>query len=389
MLGSGSTESGACEGRPRDSGGSGAGVDRGDVHPDHVLEELAQSLATRELDAAGESATTYANLGETHEEAGDLDKATWCYEQALSTRPEIRSGPYQPGEHAAKTKEIRSGGGGIRGHRSGRTDSAAGHTNLGILYRQLNRLDDAAREFEEACRHGSDPERSSAFVNLGSLREKRESYSLAADCYREALKLQPDNAQACAGLGVAMIHQGQDADGLKWLRQAVEVDPGFEQGHTLLGKALLLRKDLDGAARQFDQVIKLNPKQASGWYSLGLVRGRQERLVEAADCFARAVECDPRSADSRRAPQGNTRSAAPGRATRHREPNRATPSPPLTAALRKCASFAAARVSERSCRVGAVKRFLYSGTSPPAGTISVPETSCSRTHPSCRAGMQV
>jgi tetratricopeptide (TPR) repeat protein len=261
-------------------------------------------LWERSLAVAGESATTYANLGETEEEAGHLEEATRYYEQSLRLAPKNVQGLVNLGSILKRQKKYDRAAELFKEIIRIAPESTIGYTDLALLYKDLKKFAEAAPLFEEACRHGSDLERSKAFINLGSFEEDRENFSRAVDCYGEALKLQPDSAQAYTGLGVALLRQGQNAEGLKSLQRALQIDPEFEKAHSLLGKALSVRGDLDGAAWHFEQAIRLNPKLDSAWYNLGLARGRQQRLLEAAECFAKSVECDPRPPASWRALDG-------------------------------------------------------------------------------------
>jgi superkiller protein 3 len=46
--------------------------------------------------------------------------------------------------------------------------------------------------------------------------------------YREALRLNPDNPEACFNLGVALLKQGQKEEAIQQLQQALKLKPDYE-----------------------------------------------------------------------------------------------------------------------------------------------------------------
>ena len=82
----------------------------------------------------------------------------------------------------------------------------------------------------------------------------------AAKGWLRVLQLEPDNARAKAGLGIALAHLGTDdakAKGL--LEQTVHVDPKNAQALALLGDIAERAGDLDQALKRYDAVKKLLP----------------------------------------------------------------------------------------------------------------------------------
>jgi tetratricopeptide (TPR) repeat protein len=152
-------------------------------------------------------------------------------------------------------------------------------------------LDEAAREFDQACRLG--PGHSSAFSGYGRVELMRNRIDHALALFQQALVLEPESAVAHEGMGQAMLVAGNREQGLAHLWQAVLCDPGNALGHVFLGKALEAGGDLKGAAEQFEEATRAMPKEALYWIDLGRVRQRQGRAEEAARCLQRAAELDP------------------------------------------------------------------------------------------------
>ena len=77
---------------------------------------------------------------------------------------------------------------------------AAPHTNLGIVYRRMGRLDDAVREYETAIR--LNPGDAEAYHDLGLAHRTRGAFAEAERAYRRALELRPTQVDTHYNLGI-------------------------------------------------------------------------------------------------------------------------------------------------------------------------------------------
>jgi tetratricopeptide (TPR) repeat protein len=252
------------------------------------------TLWEHSLNVAGRSATGLANLAETLEERGQLTKAAELYREAIELSPKSAQGYINLGNNLQKQGKFDEAAKQFEKVIKLMPNSPIGYTDLAVVRKLQANLDEAARLFEDARTAApNEPER---YLNLGMIEEERKDFRRAADHYRSALNLQ-ESAQAHFGLGVALFRQGQDREdeGIAHLQKALEIDPEFGKCHTLLGKALLTRKDKERAAWHFEQAVRISPNLGSSWYNLGLVRGQQGRIVDAGECFLKSIECFAKS----------------------------------------------------------------------------------------------
>jgi tetratricopeptide (TPR) repeat protein len=259
------------------------------------------TLWTHTLDAAGESATAYANLAETLENQGDLVNATRYYRKSADLVPNKVAAHVNLGNALQKQNLLDEARAQFETIIRIAPDSPVGYTNLGVLLLRQKKFDEAAKMLDEATDRRPDAEKNLAYVNRAAVEEDRDQFGRAAEFYRRALEIAPDDVKALAGLGVALWRQGDKEEGEKQLRKAVKLDPGFARPHNLLGMVLWDKKDYAGATEEFIQEIHASQEPAKGWYNLGLLNARRELYLEAADYFANAVECDPSSIPCRRA----------------------------------------------------------------------------------------
>ena len=261
------------------------------------------TLWQHSLRTAGESATAYANLAETFENMGQIEKATHYYRESLRLAPDVVQGHVNLGNILQKQNRLDEAAKEFESIIKIAPARPEGYTLLGLIRRRQKRFDEAEHLLREASERRPESEKSEGYVNQALLEEERENYPLAAEYFRDALNLNSIDPKAHAGLGVALLHLGAENEeqGLKELRESIRLDPGFARGYELLGKALWARKDLDGAASQFEREILVSPKPATPWYNLGKIRGMQQRYVDAAECFAKSLEYYPYSDPCRKA----------------------------------------------------------------------------------------
>jgi len=93
------------------------------------------------------------------------------------------------------------------------------NAELGINYLQNNELVQAQRALDRALQF--DPNVALAHLGMASLRERQGSEELALKHYREALRLEPDNAYAQTNLGDILCRQGEIRDGQALLGKAI------------------------------------------------------------------------------------------------------------------------------------------------------------------------
>ena len=129
----------------------------------------------------------------------------------------------------------------------------------------------------------------------------------AIDCFKQAVALDPEYAEAWAGLadgyttsGYSGYQRPDDAmpQALDAARRALELDPQLAEAHNAFACATLLYElDYDLAKFEFQRALELNPNyaQAIAWYGLFLLQWIAGRTEEAREQMLRLLEVDPLS----------------------------------------------------------------------------------------------
>ncbi len=139
------------------------------------------------------------------------------------------------------------------------------------------------------------------------LYQRGPSISIALESFKNAVALDPDYAQAWAGLadgyttfgysgfqpGPAVMPQALEA-----ARRSLELDPQLAEAHNALACATMLYElDYALAGREFERALELNPQyvQAGAWYGVFYLQWIAGRYQEGQQVLARVFDLDPLS----------------------------------------------------------------------------------------------
>jgi tetratricopeptide (TPR) repeat protein len=102
-------------------------------------------------------------------------------------------------------------------------------------------------------------------VQLGNLYFEAERYDEAIKWYGDAIKLSPKDVNVSTDLGVSYYYSNQPDKALEQFNHSLAIDP--KHGKTLLNVGIVKafgKQDLDGAARAWQEVIKIAPDSPEG-----------------------------------------------------------------------------------------------------------------------------
>ena len=100
------------------------------------------------------------------------------------------------------------------------------HADAGVVLMAQGKLDEAEKHLRYVLQ--SDPKYTIALQNLALLHLKRQQYEDARDLYQRIVEMNPDNAGAHSGMGIALYHLGKVEDAIARLDKALTLDPTLE-----------------------------------------------------------------------------------------------------------------------------------------------------------------
>ena len=134
----------------------------------------------------------------------------------------------------------------------------AGHLDIGVLYHQSGRLDEAEHEYLLA--RSLNPHHPQPLVNLGGLYIARGEFNRAIDVLREATAMIPPSPGAFFNLGIALYRTGELVEAEKSLLRAQELDPTTPQIRLMLVNVYLRAGNPNKVLEQANAYLKENPK---------------------------------------------------------------------------------------------------------------------------------
>jgi tetratricopeptide (TPR) repeat protein len=148
------------------------------------------------------------------------------------------------------------------------------HVNLIILYGRTGDFQRASEHFQAAV--ALDPKHiPDAYYNFGVLLMKRSELAEAAECFRKALQLEPEYADAHNDLGYLLERQGKLAEAADEYRKAIQEKPDFRQAHFNLGRILVNQQQYPEAIQELQLTLSpVDENTPSYLYALGAAYGR-------------------------------------------------------------------------------------------------------------------
>ena len=164
------------------------------------------------------------------------------------------------------------------------------HVNLIILYGRTGDFQRAGEHFQRVV--ALDPKHvPDAYYNFGVLLLNRGELDEAAECFRKALELEPDYADAHNDLGLLFERQGKLPEAAAEYRKAVEEKPDFRKAHFNLGRILVNQQRYPEAIHELEQTLTPVDENTSAYlYALGAAYGRAGDPSKARQYLEQAKE---------------------------------------------------------------------------------------------------
>jgi len=175
--------------------------------------------------------------------------------------------------------------------------------NLGLLYASLDRLDEAAAQFEAVLK--SIPAHRDAQARLVDVLRRQAADALALGEREKALShllraktLAPANPQVLFEFGMVALGMSLYTDAAQALGAARDRQPNEPKVIYALARAKLELGNLADAERLFRRYVELKPDDATGYFGLGYVLVLLRRGAEAAPAFEKSLTLRPGQTES-------------------------------------------------------------------------------------------
>jgi tetratricopeptide (TPR) repeat protein len=167
------------------------------------------------------------------------------------------------------------------------------YAKSGDTYAAAGKTAEAIVEYRNALE--KEPRAGDVRLKLAEAYIKQGQGSKAAQEYIRAADVLPETAvQLKAGNILLMGRRFDDAK--VRAEKVLAVEPKNVEAQVLLANSLAGLKDLDGAVRELEEAIQLNPDRGATYSNLGAIELGRGRREAAETAFKRAVELAPKSA---------------------------------------------------------------------------------------------
>ncbi len=114
----------------------------------------------------------------------------------------------------------------------------------------------------------------------------------AETCFRRAVQIAPDFAEAHANLGLMLDRKLDTAAAEVCYRRSIELNPTYRQTFLNLGVLCAAQKRFAEAEAAYARAIALDPRAPTGWSNLGVLYACMKREAEAEQCYRNALALD-------------------------------------------------------------------------------------------------
>jgi tetratricopeptide (TPR) repeat protein len=226
-------------------------------------------------------------------EGGDLAGALDAFARAEKLAPRDPRPHYLRGAALQKKGDVAGAEKGFKEALALDPKLAEVRGELGALYTDAHRYPEAIAELRRAVAEKADL--SAAWYNLGASYSAQQKCPEALDAYHRAIALEPD-AESYITYSVALRKCKKLPEATAAAREAVKrapPGPAAVGAHISLGLLLGDQGKDDDAVAELSAATKLDPKERTAWWALGLAEMRRKRYEPAIGALTRARALAP------------------------------------------------------------------------------------------------
>ncbi|HUJ77161.1 MAG TPA: tetratricopeptide repeat protein, partial [bacterium] len=170
-------------------------------------------------------------------------------------------------------------------------DNWVPHKTLGEIYDSRKLTDDAMREYKEATR--LNPNDADSLYALGKLQYRAKQFADAEKSFQSCVALRPDFTSAIFNKGMSQVQLGDKAGALATFKSAVATKKDFADAYYMEGYLQRDGGDTASALDSFKQAVQFAPTNAGYIRELGAASMARADFAGAEAAFTKALALEP------------------------------------------------------------------------------------------------
>ncbi|MFA6471650.1 MAG: tetratricopeptide repeat protein [Candidatus Latescibacterota bacterium] len=176
------------------------------------------------------------------------------------------------------------------------TDNSLAHNNLGLYLCAHGNIEEGLHHYKEALR--IDPGQPEACSNVGSILFDQGKIDEAIVYFRKALEISPNFEKAHHNIAIAYDVQGRADEALIHYNEALKLNPGNYKLLRDIGVHWHKNGNYDKALWYYNEALKRNPSLAGMHYNIGIILNDEGKTDEALTFFKEELRLNPNFAEA-------------------------------------------------------------------------------------------
>jgi len=134
----------------------------------------------------------------------------------------------------------------------------------------LNNLEKSQENYQLSIKQ--DPDSIPAIINLGILFQEQERYEEAVIQFKKAMMINPNDEKIYNNLGLSYFKMHLYENSLEEYKKAINLNPRYEEAIFSLGNSYDMIGNHGQAIKEFEKVIAINPNHARAFFNLAQIQ---------------------------------------------------------------------------------------------------------------------
>lgn len=174
-------------------------------------------------------------------------------------------------------------------------DSRVTYINLGNVYKEMGRTEEAIMLYKQAIEIEPDAE---AYYNLGNIFKEMHNTEEAISLYKKAIENNPRLVYAYNNLAVLYNTIGRYEEAISLFNQAIKINPDYIESYFNLGIAYMAIKKNEEAVNTFKKIIEINPNSQKVYDKLELIYYESGNYMELIKMYRDIIQNNPKHAQA-------------------------------------------------------------------------------------------